>query len=205
MRYFSINTISNKSPPSNNNIIMPLRMSFVTPTPNPFINQIQNNINNNVSTVPVINKVKWGEPTWFLLHTLSVKVKDDQFTRIRQHLLNTIYAICVNLPCPTCAEHAKSYLDGINFNTIQTKEQLKQMLHAFHNSVNQRKGYPYFSYDQLDPKYSLAVTNNILINFMNHFTQRNYNIKLVSQEFSRTQLCNQLKKWFNENIHAFEP
>jgi hypothetical protein len=179
-------------------------MSFGTPPPTPFINQIANNNNTN-STIPVVNKVKWGEPTWFLLHTLSVKIKDEQFPRIRQYLLNTIYAICVNLPCPTCAEHAKSYLDGINFNTIQTKEQLKQMLHAFHNSVNQRKGYPFFPYDQLDSKYSLAITNNILVNFMNHFTQRNYNIKLVAQELTRNQLCNQLKQWFNQNINVFHP
>jgi len=203
MRYFSINTTANRPPSSNTSVIMPLRMSFGNPPPTPFINQNANN--NIVSTIPVVNKVKWGEPTWFLLHTLSVKIKDEQFPRIRQYLLNTIYAICVNLPCPTCAEHAKSYLDGINFNTIQTKEQLKQMLHAFHNSVNQRKGYPFFPYDQLDSKYSLAITNNILVNFMNHFTQRNYNIKLVAQEFTRNQLCNQLKKWFNENIHAFYP
>ena len=205
MRYFNIGTTATRPPtPSNNNFIMPLRMSFGTPPPTPFINQIANNNNTN-STIPLVNKVKWGEPTWFLLHTLSVKIKDEQFPRIRQYLLNTIYAICVNLPCPTCAEHAKSYLDGINFNTIQTKEQLKQMLHAFHNSVNQRKGYPFFPYDQLDSKYSLAITNNILVNFMNHFTERNYNIKLVAQEFTRNQLCNQLKQWFNQNIHAFHP
>ena len=204
MRYFNISTTANRPPPpSNNNFIMPLRMSFGNPSPTPFINQIATN--NTTSTIPVVNKVKWGEPTWFLLHTLSVKIKDEQFPRIRQYLLNTIYAICVNLPCPTCAEHAKSYLDGINFNTIQTKEQLKQMLHAFHNSVNQRKGYPFFPYDQLDSKYSLAITNNILVNFMNHFTQRNYNIKLVAEEFTRNQLCNQLKQWFNQNIHAFYP
>jgi len=179
-------------------------MSFGMQNTNTIINE-QTTTRSDISTVPIVNKVKWGEPTWYLLHTLSVKIRDDQFSRFRQDLLNTIYAICVNLPCPTCAEHAKKYLDGINFNAIQTKEQLKQMLHAFHNSVNQRKGYSMFPYDQVDPKYSLAVTNNIMINFMNHFTQRNYNIKLVAQELTRNQLCNQLKKWFNENIYAFEP
>jgi hypothetical protein len=156
-----------------------------------------------VPTTPVIPKVKWGEPTWFLLHTLSVKIKDDDFLRIRQELLHNIYSICTNLPCPTCSDHAKKYLDGINFNAIQTKEDLKKMLHSFHNSVNQRKGYPFFPYEELDTKYSLAITNNIIVNFMKYYSDRSHNIKLVAGDLMRFQLCEILKKWFNANIHAF--
>lgn len=204
MNIFSAHTRANIIPSKNafqsKNIIMavqPRRMTFNTPNQQLIPEQIA------VATPPTIPKVKWGEPTWFLLHTLSVKVKDSEFSRIRQDLLNRIYAICTNLPCPTCAEHAKSYLDGINFNAIQTKEDLKRMLHAFHNTVNERKGYPIFPYDEVDAKYSLAITNNIIINFMKHYSDRNHNIKLVAGDMMRFQLCDVLKKWFNSNIRAF--
>ena len=154
---------------------------------------------------PVIPKVKWGEPTWFLFHTLSVKVKDSEFQNIRQDLLNRIYAICTNLPCPTCSEHAKNYLNGINFNSIQTKDDLKKMLHTFHNSVNERKGYPIFPYEEFESKYSLAITNNIIINFMKYYSDRSHNIKLVAGDMIRFQLCDTLRVWFNKNIHMFNP
>jgi hypothetical protein len=153
---------------------------------------------------PTPKKMKWGEPTWFLLHTLSVKVKESEFKSIRADLLNRIYAICINLPCPDCANHAKMYLDSINFNTIQTKEDLKVMLYNFHNNVNKKKGYPFFPYDQLNEKYSLAITNNIIRNFMIHFSDRNRSLKLLATDLHRLQLCDTLKKWFNERISCFD-
>jgi hypothetical protein len=152
-----------------------------------------------------VKKVKWGEPTWFLFHTLSVKVKDSEFANIRQELLNNTYAICCNLPCPDCANHAKTYLDGINFNTIQTKEDYKRMMFQFHNSVNKRKGYPQFDYSEVDAKYSLAITKNIIQNFMVHFQDRNRSIKLIASDLHRAQLSIVLKRWFNSIISAFEP
>ena len=133
MNIFSAQTRANSLPPSPVSYSMrPTRMTFHSSFQTPAPTQPA------ISTPPVIPKVKWGEPTWFLLHTLSVKIKDSEFGRVRQDLLNKIYAICTNLPCPTCSQHAKTYLDGINFNSIQTKEDLIKMLFVFHNSVNQR-------------------------------------------------------------------
>jgi hypothetical protein len=150
-------------------------------------------------------KVKWGPAIWFLLHTLSVKIREDRFQSIRVELLNHIYSICTNLPCPICSEHAKGYLNGINFNTIQTKDDLKKMLWAFHNEVNQRKGYPFFSFEQINDKYSVAVTNNIIVYFMTHFSDRARSAKLLADDLIRAQLCKVLKEWFNNNITAFYP
>ena len=45
-------------------------------------------------------KVKWGEPTWYLFHTLAEKINDESFPTIREELLNVFYSICSNLPCP---------------------------------------------------------------------------------------------------------
>ena len=153
---------------------------------------------------PTAIKVKWGEPTWYLLHVLSIKVKEYEFNNIRIDLLNRIYAICINLPCPSCSNHAKLYLDNVNFNAVQTKEELKMLLFNFHNDVNKKKGYPMFSYCDFNEKYSKAITNNVIINFMFYFSDKHRSFKLQPNDLNRSQLCITLKKWFNENIQYFD-
>jgi hypothetical protein len=147
----------------------------------------------------------WGKPTWYLLHTLAEKVVDEKFNVIRESLLNTIYAICSNLPCPDCANHAKTYLNGINFNTIKTKKDLKQMLFEFHNIVNKRKGYAEFNYNELDTLYSKAITIKIIYNFMYYFEKKSKISKMISNDMYRAQIAGNIKKWFNENITLFSP
>lgn len=209
MKFFSSHTIANTNTNNQpNGQILYMRMNQIIPIFPQSINKPEPNIleqspienaPKNVRTGP-----KWGQPTWFLLHTLAFKVKESEFINIRIDLLNRIYAICTNLPCPDCANHAKIYLDGINFNTIQTKDDLKMLLYKFHNDVNKKKGYSLFPYEQLDEKYSLAITNNIIRNFMIHFSDRNRSLKLLASDLHRSQLCNILKQWFNEKISCFE-
>jgi hypothetical protein len=199
MKFFSAQSMASTNTPQQRIIPMPIRMNSF---PRLAIQQ-QQPIQQ--PPPPTVGKVKWGEPTWFLFHTLSVKVKDNEFSKIRVSLLNYMYAICINLPCPDCANHAKAYLDGVNFNTIQTKEQFKRLFYDFHNDVNRRKGYAFFPYDQLDEKYSKAITGNIIRNFMAHFSDRNRSIKLLASDLYRQQLCKILKEWFNENIIVFDP
>jgi len=150
-------------------------------------------------------KMTWGEPIWFLFHTMAEKVKSESFSIIRKELLDTIYAICKNLPCPTCAEHASTYLNSINFNTIKTKEELKQMLFDFHNEVNQKKGFPIFSYSELNDKYSKAITVNIIQNFMIRFKDKHKSIRMIANDFHRSNLVIVLKDWFTKNIVYFDP
>jgi len=149
-------------------------------------------------------KIKWGAPTWFLFHTLAEKVKPEYFADIRKELLNIIYTICSNLPCPNCAKHATDYLNSINFNTITTKDSLRLMLHRFHNEVNRRKGVPEYQLDQLTPKYSSANTVNIIHNFMPYFEDRHRSMKLIADDLQRSRVALQLRAWFNKNIGCFE-
>ena len=197
MKFFSAQSMATTNTPQQRIMTMPIRMSSLPQQ----IQQYQQPIQ---QSAPSVGKVKWGEPTWFLFHTLSIKIKDNEFPKIRPSLLNYMYAICINLPCPDCANHAKSYLDGVNFNSIQTKEQFKRLFYNFHNEVNRRKGYPLFPYEELDEKYSKAITRNIILNFMAHFSDRNRSIKLLASDLYRQQLCKVLKEWFNENITVFD-
>ena len=196
MKFFSSQTRATYNPPVNMSMmIRPIRQPIQQSIQQPIQQPIQQS---------TVKKVKWGEPTWFLFHTLSVKIKESHFNMIRAQLLNNIYAICVNLPCPDCANHAKTYLDGINFNTIQTKSDLKKFLYTFHNIVNKRKGYPMFPYEEVDGKYSMANTTRIIQNFMAHFSDRNRSIKLLATDMYRQRLCETLKDWFNSNISSFD-
>jgi hypothetical protein len=144
----------------------------------------------------------WGKNIWFLFHTLAEKVDEKRFLEIRVGLLNTIYIIVCNLPCPICSEHGKTFLDGINFNTIVTKENLKYMIFDFHNLVNHKKHFPTFLYTDL-VKYETAITINIIQNFMGHFSKNSGSIRLIADDLYRKKITTELKKWFNENIGYF--
>jgi hypothetical protein len=148
--------------------------------------------------------MKWGEPTWFLFHTLAEKIKPEYYQEIQRDLLNLIYTICSNLPCPSCAKHATQYLNSVNFNTLATKDSLRIMLYRFHNEVNKRKGFAEFPLEQLSAKYSAANTVNIIHNFMPHFEDRSGSIRLIADNLHRSRVSLQIRAWFNKNIGFFE-
>jgi hypothetical protein len=157
---------------------------------------------------PVIEPPKptmiWGPAIWFLLHTLAEKIIPENFQTIRSQLLNNIFSICTHLPCPVCSEHAKEYFGKINFNSIKTKEDLKLMLFQFHNTVNQRKGYPIFNIDELNIKYKQANTVKIIQNFMVHFKDKQRSPKLIADDLQRARIALLLQEWFQNNIQYFE-
>ncbi len=165
--------------------------------PLPKMNMIDSNLVKSTETM------KWGKPTWFLLHTLAEKIDSAKFIEIRKQFLDIIYSICSNLPCPDCANHAKTYLDGINFNTIYTKEDMKNMLFIFHNMVNQRKGYAVFSREELDSKYSTAITVNIINNFLIHSLTKNSAPQMISNDMFRRRIIQNVQEWLTQNIHCF--
>lgn len=153
---------------------------------------------------PVIKKVKWGEPFWNLFHVLCEKIiDDDNFIQKKTQLLNIIFIICRNLPCPDCAMHATNYLNSSNFSNINTKTLLKKYFYDFHNSVNIRRGVPVFQYGELDKKYSRGVTINIIKEFMRHFENKHKSVHMLSNDFHRVGISTSLKEWFNTNIKYF--
>jgi Erv1 / Alr family len=162
------------------------------------------NINSIIKDPSKPKTMQWGEPTWFLFHTLAQKVKEDTFPEIRKELLTVITTICNNLPCPDCANHATQYINSLNLNTIQTKKDLINMLFVFHNTVNARKGYPAFLYADLEPKYSLAITVPIVQHFMKHFDKSNYSGRVGINNFHKTRAVAFLKSWFSTKLIYFD-
>jgi len=173
-----------------------------------------NNYHQNSSMAPVLSreevkqgqsgKIKWGAPTWYLFHTLAEKVKENSFPLIRKELLDIIFTICTNLPCPDCANHATRFMQGVNYDTIVTKQDLKELLFRFHNSVNSKKGFPIFSRSELDDMYSKANTSNIILNFYNNF--KTTSMKVTTNSFYRTASFNNVKSWIYKMVPLhFDP
>jgi hypothetical protein len=154
---------------------------------------------------PTQKPMKWGQPVWFFFHTIAEKIKPERFHIVKNDLLNIVYTICSNLPCPTCASHATEYLNKINFNAIQNVDQLKDLFFVFHNSVNVRKNFPVFLRKDLDEKYSKANTINIIQNFFNTFLYKNSNMHMIANNMHRIRTVNFIKEWFNSNIQYFNP
>jgi len=151
---------------------------------------------------PPRKKMIWGEPTWFLFHTLAQRVSEQHFSKIRHELFQLICRICANLPCPDCANHATQYMQGVNFDAITTKEQLKILLWQFHNVVNQKKGFPIFAFENLS-KYDRANIGNIIHNFMHHFEQKGHNMRLAAHSFHRGLTITYIRKWFSTYSQYF--
>jgi len=158
----------------------------------------------NTEVEPKKKKMKWGEPTWFFLHTIAEKVKVEKFSEIRLELLKNINNICRNLPCPDCSNHAAKYLDSSNFNLIRTKQDLIDFMYNFHNEINKRKGYPIFPYEELSSKYSQANTMSIIQYFLIHFLDKPITVRMISNDFYRRRLTENLKTWLSNKLDYFE-
>jgi hypothetical protein len=201
-----VNSRPNNNYNNNNTIIMPHTVYYKKPVQNNNIQIISQNttVSTTVTKLNPQKKMRWGEPTWFLFHTLAEKVKEEYFHTIRYELLNTIVIICKNLPCPDCANHATEYMKKVDFNSIKTKQDLKLMLFQFHNVVNQKKQFPLFPIDELDTKYSNANLVNIIQLFMFHFQDKHHSIRMIANDLYRSRIAEQLKIWFNNNICYFD-
>ena len=150
------------------------------------------------------DRMRWGAPTWALFHTIPEKLSNQKFVENKTSIIQLITTICNNLPCPSCSQHATQYMRKVNFNAIHTVEDLKKMLYIFHNSVNERKKYAEFPYDDLASKYSILDFNQVVNKFMFHFQQKVYAMNLIAQQISRQKQVVVVKTWFVNNTHLFQ-
>jgi len=156
------------------------------------------------ATVDPHNKILWGAPFWFFFHTLAEKVKPELFYQNREAIFGIVREICNNLPCPTCTSHATQYLNNINFNAIQTKQDFIIMLYEFHNSVNKRKNLPIFPYSDLQPKYEKAIFINIVNYFMHFYKIEHRVVRLMSEDLYRRRSAKSILDWLHANQHIFD-
>lgn len=181
-----------------------MKMSFNTTGIEPIIMKPSVSAKETETSNTPKKEMKWARPTWIFLHTLAEKIDEEKFHEVRLGVLDIIYTVCSLLPCPICATHAKKFLDGVNFNTIQTKQDLKHLIFSFHNLVSKNKNLEIFNELILD-KYKDAITITVIQNFMVIFVKQSGNIRLISDDLHRRRKTIEIKQWFNENIHYFSP
>jgi len=147
----------------------------------------------------------WAHPTWLFFHSLAEKINEDFLKKNTLDVLNMIKNICVNLPCPTCSEHAKNYMKHITPDHINSRDKIRLMFLNFHNSVNARTGKQTFSAGGL-VKYRLGRFDIIYVHFITSFTKK-FNSTLLAGRFSRNskrkQLGNNLNAWFKRYWEFF--
>jgi len=159
--------------------------------------------NNIIKKNDDIGKVAWGAPTWTALHTMAEKIDEHFFAKNSLSVLKIIQAICYNLPCELCSNHAKQYMNKISFSTVRTNDDFKRFLFDFHNEVNKRKGYPSYTIERLHTEYKNREIKQTIYEFMFHFQKKTRNIHFISQEMHRQRSVINIKEWFRTNIQHF--
>jgi hypothetical protein len=186
----------------NNNVITSnIPLSRITQSNSTILPQ-----SNKINPLPVQEpgRSRWGPAVWLLFHTMAYKIKESDFLRLKNEILDIITNICSNLPCPACATHATEYMKRLNYNSINNKDDFKVFFYNFHNDVNRRKGVMMFPLNELDTKYSNANTINVIRNFVVVFQYRNGSFNMIANDMQRNRQSETIKIWFNNNIKSFE-
>ena len=150
-------------------------------------------------------KKVWGPAVWYMFHTLSYKIKDEHFMEIKDEFLDLCVGICHNLPCPECAEHATDYMRRLNKASIKNRGDLQLFFFNFHNVVNARLKKPIFQPVDFYKKYNSAITKNVVYNFLDVYSKKYHNIKLLTQSFHRDKVTNDFRTFIIKNSHKFNP
>jgi len=145
----------------------------------------------------------WGTYTWIVFHWLAEHVKEAEFKNERDTIINHIYAICNNLPCPNCQSHAMAYLKANSMSVIKTKGDFKIYLYHFHNSVNKQTKKKYEDYTILN-KYKFTNRSLMFHLWNKYYTMGN---SINNNDFMAKKKINEVKRMFlayiNTNHYKF--
>lgn len=148
------------------------------------------------------SKKQWGNACWYLFHTLACKLKEEHTNEI-QNILNHIIAICSNLPCPDCSEHAIQTLNRLNRNAINSKESLINAIFQFHNIVNRHTGKSQFSRKEHDELFARASFYPIYNNFWTVMLLNAKGERAMIYNLARKNALLSFDKYIKQNVHIF--
>lgn len=140
----------------------------------------------------------WMNATWNVLHTIAEKINEEHFNAVRSSVFLIIKEMCGNLPCPSCAAHARSEMKKIKPEQIKTKNDLKLMLFHFHNRVNERLKKPLFKIEHLD-KYKQYDLNDLLKKFFETWTLNSSNPRMMTVNYIKKNFLKKFDIWLREN------
>ena len=145
-----------------------------------------------------MSKSVWGPATWFLLHSVVIKIRDDVPNGVISDVKKLIKGITDNLPCPVCSLHAKSQLTKLRFDSITTVEGLRQFMFLFHRTVNEFLKKPILmTYQEHLIIYNNMELTLVIKNFLNIYNNMsNTNVTMMLYSFHRKTLLNDVNSFF---------
>jgi len=133
----------------------------------------------------------WGRITWIFLHVTSSKIKDDYFDSFKDEYLEMCKKICKNVPCGVCKRHASIVMDNIDFELIQTTNDLQSFFYDFHNSVNIGTDKPVFPEENLS-NYNEFNTEIVIAVF-----------KIIMEKTFKKDIYDDFNVWISTNQDKF--
>lgn len=148
-------------------------------------------------------KEDWGPYTWNMFHTLSQKIKEEQFLSIKRELWNLFKKVSCNLPCPYCSKHACEYLSKIKVQDIHTKEDFINIFFEFHNDVNKRLNKPLFDKEKLIIYDSFNTIQTLNI-FMYMYKVSSGRTTAFHKALLSNHTLSEYQNWMIQNLDKFE-
>ncbi len=150
-----------------------------------------------------MKKSEWGPCVWKVLHTLTIKIKDESFESQRKKMIEMIQLICNNLPCPICSSHATSFLKKHRFTQIKTKEQMIRFIYEMHNDVNKRLKKDPFMFESLLSRYENMKFREVMNQYYISNSNANFGEKMMLYSFHRKLFLKDFRNYMVSNIHCF--
>ena len=108
-----------------------------------------------VETVPVVVDTSvWGPPLWRFLHAAASEARQPGVAGGAEHReawVALLTALRSSLPCPDCHAHYNAWWSARPFVAVAdpSGESVEAWLLALHNAVNERRGVPVWTAEQL--------------------------------------------------------
>jgi hypothetical protein len=144
-----------------------------------------------------MSKKVWGNITWKLFHTMSLRMKECSPDQI-QRAVECIKIICKNLPCPLCSNEATTLLKKYNIKQIQNIEDFKRFIYEFHQKVNLKLKHESIPYDQVESLHPTNL-NTILNEFFKIYNQIKHNTNMMLYQFHRDIILSKTRAYFIEH------
>ena len=148
-----------------------------------------------------MSKSVWGPATWYLLHSMVLKINDDTNSETITDLKKLIRNITSNLPCPACSAHATSHLSKMKFDSISSVEGLRRFMFHFHNTVNEMLKKPTtLTYEQHIILFDTMDLRLVIRHFLNIYNNMNStNVTMMLYSFHRKKTLNDVNTFFVKN------
>lgn len=149
-----------------------------------------------------MKKSEWGPVVWKVLHCITLKIKDEEFSNEREKIIQMISGICSNLPCPQCASHASGLIKKHNLRNVKTKSDIIKFVYFMHNEVNKRLKKKIYSFENIQI-YNTIDMKPLLNEYYNMNLRAKYSEKMMLHSYHRKTFMKTFYDYFRNNISKF--